>query len=106
MKQQQLKCKAKAFPYVSFYILQDKPSAHPQMGLPLSITTVNTNFFIYAIMFTSNKKPFLRKKRFFNVTMPPKLKNPQPLNPKLSTHKLLTLKLHFFIYCVYDDFLL
>jgi hypothetical protein len=61
MKQQQLKCKAKAFPYVSFYILRDKPSVHLQMGLPLSITTVNTNFFIYiyAIMFTSNKKPYL-----------------------------------------------
>ena len=35
-------------------------------------------------MFTSNKKPFLRKKRFFNVTMPPKLipklKNSQLIN--------------------------
>jgi hypothetical protein len=35
-------------------------------------------------MFTSNKKPFLRKKRFFNITMPPKLiaklKNSQLFN--------------------------
>ena len=36
-------------------------------------------------MWRRNKKPFLRKKRFFNVTMPPKLiaklKNSQPFNP-------------------------